>query len=416
LCSERIVLENRADEATALTRKAVEALEAEAQERRSQCERALGRAEAHRRKKRYDDAMRELERARGFDPTATELQAFEDRLKASMAESEHETELARQVADAIAAARLAFSSGERDRALADLRSFHARAPARTVTAEISRLEAEATRIAAVEQRAAEAEAHATAAEAALAAGNPQHALELARLAIAIDPGHPLACKVSGLAGAEMKQQADARVRAATAARHIEDAKQQIARGRFQKARALASAAADLNPADDEHKVVLARIEEEEARVTAEAERERLARQRAKAVAPILEHARAAEGEGDYVRAAWTAENALAIDLDCAEAMEILRRAKAQLDAQPALAEETVDLTSDTGRSGDPDDTVTLTRPIGLWQRVTSAFKSWVGARHDGGGMAAAEGGVQQEGAEVRGHETAESKPAKTPVR
>jgi len=93
-----------------------------------------------------------------------------------------------------------------------------------------------------------------------------------------------------------------------------------------------SAAADLNPANSQHKLVLARIQEEEARVAAEAERRRVAKQRAQAVAPILERAREAEALRDYVRAAWTAENALAVDLDCAEAKEILRRANEQLES------------------------------------------------------------------------------------
>jgi hypothetical protein len=52
LCSDPLVVESRAEQATALKRKAVDALEAEAQERRMQCERALGRAEGYWRKKR----------------------------------------------------------------------------------------------------------------------------------------------------------------------------------------------------------------------------------------------------------------------------------------------------------------------------------------------------------------------------
>jgi hypothetical protein len=129
----------------------------------------------------------------------------------------------------------------------------------------------------------------------------------------------------------------------------------------------------MNPANSQHKRVFAWIQEEEARVAAEAERQRIAKQRAKAVAPILERARAAEAQRDYERAAWTAENALAVDLDCAEAKEILRRAKEQLEARPELADDTADLTNSTGRS---DDTVSLTRPTGLWGRVTDVFRSW----------------------------------------
>jgi hypothetical protein len=243
--------------------------------------------------------------------------------------------------------------------------------------EIGRLEAEAKRIVAAEQRAAEAAEHATAAEAALVAGDSQGAQDRAARALAIAPGHPLARRVAGLAAAEVKRQADAKARAATAARQLEEAEQQTARGKFQKARALVSAAADLDPANSHHKLVLARIQEEEARAAAETERERLAKHREKAVAPILERARAAESEGDFVRAAWTAENALAIDLNCTEAKDILHRATAQLEAQPALADKTVDLTGAKGGSGDPDDTVSLTRPTGVWGRVTGVVRSWI---------------------------------------
>jgi len=106
-----------------------------------------------------------------------------------IAQTERESQLAQEVAEAIAAARRAFSSGQRDQAIADIQSFYARAPDTTIAAEISRLVAEAKRIAAAEQRAAEAAGHATAAETALAAGNPQQALAMANRALAIDPGH-----------------------------------------------------------------------------------------------------------------------------------------------------------------------------------------------------------------------------------
>jgi tetratricopeptide (TPR) repeat protein len=376
LCNDALMLDGGADQAVALKRKAVEAIEAEARERRVECEQALGRAETHRRSRRFKEAMLELERARGFSPNAAELHALEDRLRESIAQTERETQLTQKAAAAIAAAHQAFSTGQRDQAIADLRSFHASAPEATIAAEISRLEAEAKRIAAAEQRAAEAAEHANAAEAALAAGNPRQALDLAARALATDPGHLLARKVSGLASAELRLQAEVKARAARAAQQIEEAKQQATRGKFQKARALVSAAAELNPADSQHKHVLAWIQDEEARAAAEAERQRVAKQRAKAVAPILEHARAAEAQRDYERAAWTAENALAVDLDCGEAKEILRRAKEQLAARPELADDTADLTNGTGRLGDPDDTVSFTRPTGLWGRVTGLFRSW----------------------------------------
>ena len=121
--------------------------------------------------------------------------------------------------------------------------------------------------------------------------------------------------------------------------------------------------------------MLASIEAEEKRIAEEEERRRLAKQRARAVAPILERARAAEAQAEYERAVWTAENALAVDPDSTEARRILDRVNAQLAANPRLADETVDLTNEPGTS-DPDDTVSLTKPSGVWERLAIAVRGW----------------------------------------
>lgn len=109
----------------------------------------------------------------------------------------------------------------------------------------------------------------------------------------------------------------------------------------------------------------------------EAERQRLAKQRAKAVAPMLERARAEAARGEYERAAWTAENALAVDPDCKEAQQILRDARALIETRPIDADDTVDLTNEAARKRDSDDdTVSFTRPAGVWERLTGAVKKW----------------------------------------
>jgi len=377
LCNDALLLDSRAADATELKRTAVAAIEAEARERKLEAERALGRADTLRRRGRFDEATTEIVRARELDPSG-EIDAAEERLRTSIAEAEREALHSRQASEAINTARNVFAAGRRAEAVADLRSFHATVPHALAAAEIARLESEAKRLAAEEQRAAETAEHAKSAQGALTAGNPEHALELAQRALAIDPGHVLARKIAGLAGAEVKQRAEAKVRAAKAAQLLDEAKDQLGRGKFQKARELVSAAADLNPTDDRHKRMLSRIQDEEARVAAEAERQRLARQRAKAVAPMLERARAELAHGDFERAAWTAENALAVDLDCEEAKQIVRDARAQLQASPENADDTVDLTNETGRQGDPDDTVSMTRPVGLWERLTDAVRKWTG--------------------------------------
>ena len=85
-----------APDAAALKRKAEDAIEAEERKRVVEGERALGRAEAHWRKKRFQEAMLELEWARGFSPNAPALHAFEERLRESIAQTERDNQLARE--------------------------------------------------------------------------------------------------------------------------------------------------------------------------------------------------------------------------------------------------------------------------------------------------------------------------------
>jgi serine/threonine-protein kinase len=377
-CADALALDPSATEAATLKQQATAAIGAEARRAKLDGDRALDRAEAYRRKGRFQEAALEIARAREANPDNPEIDSADARLRASIAEAEHDALVEQQAADAIAGARSRFSAGERDAAIADLQAFHGRTPQPAVAAEVTRLEAESRRIAAEEARRAEAATHATQAEAALASGEARRALDLASKALANDPANALARKVSGLATAELKQRAEAEARAADASRQIEEAKRQLQRGKYQKARSLVSGAAALNPENSQHKLVLAQIDDEEKHAAAEHERQRLEKHRAKAVAPILERARAAEAQRDFERAAWTAENALAVDLECAEAREILKRAKAQLAADPRLADETVDLTNGTGKPvADPDDTASFTQPVsggGVWAKLTDMFR------------------------------------------
>jgi tetratricopeptide (TPR) repeat protein len=289
-----------------------------------------------------------------------------------IAETDRRAAANREAADAITAARAAFSAGRRTEAIADLRAYAARVREPIVDAEIGQLEAESSRIAAREEQLARAAADATAADAALASGDARTALHLANRALAVDAAHRVAQKVSGLAAAQLKQQAEIEARTAAAQQHIADARQQLARGQFAKARTLVMSAAALDPDNPDHKAVLADVEEAAKRAAEAAERERVAKQRAKAVAPILARARSAEAQKDYERALWTAQNALAVDPDCDEARQILRRAEGQLAANPELSDETVDFNPKA--TADSEDTVSVTRPLGLWERVAGAFR------------------------------------------
>jgi hypothetical protein len=39
-------------------------------------------------------------------------------------------------------------------------------------------------------------------------------------------------------------------------------------------------------------------------------------------------------------------------------------------------DDTVDLTSDTSGKGESEDTVSFTRPVGVWERLAGAVKKW----------------------------------------
>ena len=371
LCDDALGADPGSSAAASLRRTVVDAMASDAQRAKGEFDRALERAEALRKQNKFDESAAEIARARAIDPAGGGLTAAEARLRDARAAADRQALASREVADAIAAARTAFLAGHRTQAITDLRGFASRVREPLVDAEIGRMEAEARRIAADEERLARAAADATAAEAALAAGDARSALHLATRALATEPGQLVAQKVSALATAELKQQAETEARKATARKNLDDARQQLSSGQFGKARALVSGAAALDPDNPAHKAVLADIQEAERRAAEAAERERLAKQRAKAVAPILVRARSAEGHRDFERAVWTAQNALAVDPDCEEARQILTRAGAQLAANPQASDETVDL-GDGG--ADADDTVSLTRPLGLWERVVTVLR------------------------------------------
>jgi hypothetical protein len=87
-------------------------------------------------------------------------------------------------------------------------------------------------------------------------------------------------------------------------------------------------------------------------------------------------ARAAELKQDFIRAGWLAENALALDLDCAEARQIIETVRDRLSAQPNLAEDTVKVAEDGGGAPDPDDTLRLSPVAPIWRRLVSALTNW----------------------------------------
>ena len=276
-----------------------------------------------------------LREARSFDPDSPTVPLVEERIRTARLDAERASEAERRAAEAIAAARITFDNGARARALSDLREFLAREPQSPgVSAALVKLTAEADRLLADERRRAEAAEQAKAAEIALQGDDPDRALSLARQALGIDGGEPLARKIQGIATARLRERTLAQERKEKAERMLQTARTLLGRGKYGAARELARSAANLSPSDGEPLALLAEIDGQESTAREAEQRERDARHRAKAAAPVLAMAKAAELRQDFVRAGWLAENALALDLDCAEARQIVESVRAKLSAQP----------------------------------------------------------------------------------
>jgi len=376
LCEEALAQAPGSAEAAGLRDRARKAIEATARERTTLIQRALDSANALLHAGTFADAERALDRARSLDPDSPAVRALEESIREARMDAERATERERQGAQAIASARAAFADGAMEQALGDLRAFLGREPqAEAVSAELARLTAEWGRRRALERQAAAVAAHVKSAESALQHNDADQALKFANQALALDPQDALSRRIQGLATARLREQEESKKREASAARNLIEARQLLSRAKFQKARELASAAATLNPASHEPGTLLAEIHIREAAAAAALERERVARQRAKAAAPALEQARAAEAQKDYVRAGWLAENALAIDLESEEARQILERARAKLTEQPAPTEDTVGL-PDPAAAASSEDTVTITGAPTGWRRIAAAIKNW----------------------------------------
>ena len=356
--------------AAGLRDQAISAKQARARARRLQCEKAVQRAVSLALKGQFAEAERVLEEARPLDPEAAIVPAVEARIRAARLDAERASAAERRSAEALAAARLRFDKGERAQALADLDEFLSREPqSQHVSAALTKLRTEAERLAEQDRRREEAAEQARAAEAALDGGEFERAVTLARQALGSNPKDPLARQVEGMATARLHERALARERQQAAARALQDARALLERGKFRAARDAARTAATLCPDDAAATALLEAIVAAEAQALELVRRDEEARRRAKAAAPVVAMARAAEAERDFSRAGWLAENALALDVDCAEAKGILERARATLAAEPALADETVRVGSSGTRTPDPDDTMTLGPVRPAWRRL-----------------------------------------------
>lgn len=361
-----------------LRERASEALLVEARNRKALCDKAVDRADKLARRGRFDEAEDALDDARRHDPDAPAIAAVAALIRNARLEAERASAVERQSAEVIAAARTTFDQGQRAQALEDLRAYLAREPhAQAVAGALNRLIGEAERLAVEERRRAEAAGLAATAEAALAEGNAERALALAQQALAADRRDALAKNVEGQASARLRELAAARERDERAAQALQEAQVLLGRGKFPAARESIRKAAELRPGDDRPAALLAIVTKAENEAREHAAREEESRRRAKAVAPVLAKARAAEAQHDFVRAGWLAENALAIDVDSMEARQLLTRVQAKLSSQPELTEDTVKSGNTGGPSVDPDATVRLSAPPSLWRRLVEVFRAQV---------------------------------------
>ena len=369
-------------EARALRDQAVAAQAAEARKRRQGCEQALARAQELARKGQYSEAERAIDEARTLDPQSASVQEVAELVRNARLDAERASELERRAVAAIAAARSTFGRGAHEQAIADLRSFLAQeAEAPGVTGALRELVDEAERFAAVERRHAEAAELAEKAETALAADDPDRALTLARGALHLQADNERARRIQGLATVRQRERQAAKERAEQAEQQLQKARAFLEKRKYATARENAQAAANLDPADGRAKALLASIDEAEVKARDEERRDREARQRNKAAAPVLALARAAETAQDLARAGWLAENALALDPECVEARQIIERAHAALSTEPELADDTVKMTGAANRTVDVEDTVTLMPVLSAWQRLTGLIRSWIPIGH-----------------------------------
>jgi tRNA A-37 threonylcarbamoyl transferase component Bud32 len=369
LTDEALSVDHTNTDAAVLRDRARKALESQAHDRKHQSEQALKRAEKLARKQRYAEAEQAAREARQFDPDSRVALELEERFRTARLDEERASASARRSAEAIAIARRKFDNGARTEALSDLRAFLEREPqSPSASAALETLTAESERLLADERRRQQAAEQAKSAEMALQSGDPDRALTLAQGALAIDGSEPLAKNVQRMATARLRERALAAERKAAVDRMIETAKGLLSRGQYAAARREARSAANLLPAEAEPLALLALIDGAELKWREQEQREHDARRRANATAPVIAMARAAETTEDFVRAGWLAENALALDPDCAEAREIIDRARTKVAADPGLADETV-----TGA----ENTLIINPALPLWHRIFETLRNWL---------------------------------------
>lgn len=358
-----------------LRREILAAREADAARRRQDAARLIARGDRAIAAGNIVEADERWREALELDETSPEVAAFGARVLKARNDAAQRDERARQANAAIELARTVFDAGDREQSLRVLRQALAVDGAIPgVAAELERLTAEDRRLTELARRHAEAVEKAQEAALELRNGRLREAQKLAGSALALDSSNAAAIRI--------RAEADTRIATAEAAERLErelqrllaDARTALAQGDVTRAERRAREAIDKDPHRSEAYDVLAEtdrlIREREER----AERERVKRAQDRAARPALKVARTALKRGDYSRAIWAAENALAIQPAGGEAQEILDRARALANESARDTDDTLSL--DSGEDAERENTVAVQSSIvSDW---SSAVFAWAG--------------------------------------
>jgi serine/threonine-protein kinase len=327
-------------------------------EKRRQCERSLDRARRALQFEQMAEAEQQLQLAVQTGVAHPDIALVTRAIAEGRAAHDMADQITREIAADLARARIEFQEGHRTAAIARLESTAERHPSSAaVAAEIARLRAEEARLTALQKASDDAERLAEAAAAALGRGQAEEAKRLADEALALTASHELALRTSALANAQIRELAERAARRERAGRLVESARRLLAQGRFDDAIRHAREATELDPLASDAPGLIAEAIQQKAEVAAAEARVRQATERAIELRRLLDDAAQSLRAREFARAKSLAEQALALDPESQDPMELIAKiAAGERLAGTGLDDDTVDLTRD---QVDPDATVEL---------------------------------------------------------
>jgi serine/threonine-protein kinase len=358
-----------------LRREVLAAREAEAARRRDEVAKLIVRGDRALKGGDLREADELLRDAATLEDASPDVAAFRERVARAKAEAADRDERARRAHAAIDVARTVFERGQRDAALALLRDAIAadsRLPG--LSEELERLTLEDKRLTDLARRHADAVEKAQNAERELEGGRLREAQRLAAASLALEPSNALAIRIRAEAETRIAAAEAAERLAAELARLLADGRTALKAGDLKRAMRRAREALDKDVHSADAHALQAEVERTQRARDEQIERERVRRAQERAVRPALKIARAALGRGDYARAMWAAENALAIQPGSPDAQEILERAKALGDRSAHDDDDTLSL--DAAAVAERDNTVAMQESgFAAW---SASLVAWAG--------------------------------------